>query len=180
MAKSKVSSTPCPHCAAPLDYLRRGCGTCERRVPWEWTEPCQACGAAADYTDSYCANCDARLSVWDGIAERIRGVPAHVDFRIAKDAVPHPRTEGFVRHTGDPRGQHADYRRPLPDGSGLHVKEYADRFDVHWDKVDPTESFLGHLVADAPHWFLFGGLAAFRFRRVPVAALLGLAGIIKR
>lgn len=176
MAKSKVSAATCPHCDARLDYLRRGCETCEQRVSWEWTEPCLACGADADYTRSRCPDCEARLSDWDGIAERVRNLPPHVDLQIAKDAVTNPRTEGFVGHTGDPRGQYADLRRPLPDGTGLHVKEYADRFDVHWDKVDPTQNFLGHLVADAPHWFLFGGFAAFKLSRVSLA----LAAHIKR
>ena len=176
MAKSGVSTATCPHCDSALDHLSRGCGTCGQRVPQEWTEPCLVCDAAVDYTDAHCPECRARLSVWDGIVKRVRRRAPHADLRISKDAVPHPTSAGFVRHTGDPRGQRADYRRPELDGAGIHVKEYADRFHVHWDRVDPTENMLGHILADAPHWLLFGGFAAFKLARVPIA----LAAYIKR
>lgn len=179
MVKSGISTATCPHCDSPLDYLSRGCGACGQRVPWEWTEPCLVCDAAVDYTDARCPECRTRLSLWDGIVARVRQCAPHADLRISKDAVSHPTVEGFVRHTGDPRGQRADYRRPEPDGAGIHVKEYADRFQVHWDRVDPTGSrraMWNHVVADAPHWLLFGGFAAFKLSRVPLA----LAAYIKR
>ncbi|MFC4551821.1 MULTISPECIES: hypothetical protein [Halorussus] len=179
MAKSDVSTAACPHCDASLDYLSRGCAECGQRVPWEWTEPCLVCDSEVDYTDDRCPDCRTRLSVWDGIVARVLRETHHVDFHVAKDAVPHPKSEGFVRHTGDPRGQYADYRRPELDGRGIHVKEYRDRFHVHWDKVDPTGSrraMWNHVLVDAPHWLLVGGFLAFKFARYPV----GLAAYIKR
>jgi len=181
MAKSTDSTAQCPHCDASLDYLQRGCETCERRVTWDWTEPCPECEAAVDYSGrSSCPECRTDLSVWDGIGARVLRKRYHVDLRIAKDAVSHPSSAGLVCHTGDPRGQRADYRRPLPDGRGIHVKEFADRYEVHWDKVDPTEDFLGHVLADAPHWLLFGGLLGVKLARWPVGLTLGLASHIKR
>lgn len=180
MAKSAVSTANCPHCDASTDYLQRGCDSCGRRIEWEWTEPCNTCESEVDFTQPRCSHCQTRLSTWDGIVSRVLRESHHVDLRISKDAVTHPSSAGFVCHTGDPRGQRADYRQPLPDGKGIHVKEFADRFEVHWDKVDPTEDFLGHLVADAPHWFLFGGFLGFKLARWPVGLTLGLAGYIKR
>lgn len=176
MPTSSASTSPCPHCEAPLDHLGRGCGACGQRVPWSWTEPCWVCDEDADYTRSCCPHCRVRLPIWDGIVARVLKERHHADLRIDKDAVPHPLDAGFVRHTGDPRGQHADYRRPLPDGRGVHVKEYRDSFAIHWDKVDPLESWFGHIVADAPHWFLVGGFLAFKFGRYSRLA----ASFIKR
>jgi len=180
MAKSADSTAYCPHCDASLDYLQRGCETCERRVSWDWTEPCPTCETETDFTDSRCRDCASELCLWDGVIVRVLRERHHIDLRIDKDAVAHPTSAGFVYHTGDPRGQHADYRRPLPDGKGIHVKEFADHYDVHWDKVDPTEDFLGHVLADAPHWLLFGGVLGVKLVRWPVGLTLGLAGHIKR
>lgn len=179
MATSADSTANCPHCDAPLDYLRRGCGTCDRRVSWDWTEPCPACGTETPVAEPRCRGCDAAVSPWDGVVARVRRERAHVDLRIAKAALPHPTGAGFVRHAGDPRGQRADYRRPLPDGAGVHVKEFADRYEVHWDRVAPTESLLGHVVADAPHWLLVGGLLGVKLAGWPTGLTRGLAAHIK-
>ncbi|WP_115864439.1 hypothetical protein [Halorussus litoreus] len=180
MAKSEVTTADCPYYDAPVDHLQRGCRRCGRRIAWEWTVPCSTCGRDADYTETRCRHCDARLSLWEGIVSRVRRERHHVDLRIAKDAVVRPPGAGFVAHTGDPRGQRADYRRPLPDGAGVHVKAFADRYEVHWDRVDPTEDFLGHVLFDAPHWLLFGGVLGVRLARWPVGLALTLAGHIKR
>ena len=36
----------------------------------------------------------------------------------------------------------------------LHIREYDDKFLVHMDKVDPRKNVLGHLVSDAPEFFV--------------------------
>jgi len=41
------------------------------------------------------------------------------------------------------------------------MREYADRFLVHWDKIDPSGDPIGHLVQDAPHWIVIGALTGF-------------------
>ncbi|WP_168215778.1 hypothetical protein [Halorussus ruber] len=46
--------------------------------------------------------------------------------------------------------------------------------------MDPTEDFLGHVLADASHWLLFGGVLGLKLARWPVGLTLGLAGHIKR
>jgi len=179
MAKSPDSTANCPHCDAPLAHLRRGCDACERRVSWDWTEPCPSCGTETDVARSQCRDCGADCSPWGAVVARVfRGRP-HADLHVAKDAVPSPASAGFVLHVGDPRGQRADYRRPFPDGTGVHVKEFSDRYEVHWDEVDPTEDFLGHVLADAPHWLLFGGFLGVRLARWPVGLTRGLAAHIK-
>ncbi len=43
----------------------------------------------------------------------------------------------------------------------LHIREYADKFLVHTDKIDPRKDPLGHLVNDAPEFLI--GLACAVF-----------------
>ncbi|WP_135829915.1 hypothetical protein [Halorussus halobius] len=181
MTNSDVTTAECPHCAAPVAHLARGCDACGRRIEWSWIQPCRECDAPVEYAESTptCSACRTDRSVWDGVVARVRRERPHVDLRIATDAVVHPSDAGFVAHAGDPRGQRADYRRPLPDGAGVHVKEFADRYEVHWDRVDPTEDFLGHVLADAPHWLLVGGLVGVKLARWPVGPASRLAGYIK-
>jgi hypothetical protein len=41
----------------------------------------------------------------------------------------------------------------------LHVREYADHYSVHSDKIDPMRDPVGHLMVDAPEYLagiLFG------------------------
>ena len=43
----------------------------------------------------------------------------------------------------------------------LHIREYADKFLVHTDKIDPRKDPIGHLVYDAPEVLI--GLACAIF-----------------
>ena len=36
----------------------------------------------------------------------------------------------------------------------LHIREYADKYLVHMDKVDPRKDPLGHLIHDAPEFIV--------------------------
>ena len=46
-----------------------------------------------------------------------------------------------------PRGAVRQWRGP----DGLHVRQYADgRLIAHYDRVDPRDNLIGHLVFDAP------------------------------
>ena len=49
-----------------------------------------------------------------------------------------------------PDGQDADFRLPVADGRGLHLKLYDDCYLMHWDEVAPSVNPVGHLVQDAP------------------------------
>lgn len=57
---------------------------------------------------------------------------------------------GYYRSTGLPVGQVADFRKALPDGRGIHIRIYNNRATAHWDRIDPSRSLIGHLLADAP------------------------------
>jgi hypothetical protein len=62
----------------------------------------------------------------------------------APSELPHPREAGFERPImSEDCGQSADWMAPMPDGSRLHVHEYAaGPLIVHRDRVDPSKSPL--------------------------------------
>ncbi|WP_170136164.1 hypothetical protein [Nannocystis exedens] len=93
--------------------------------------------------------------------------PAGAWIRLARASIVHPHMEGAVRSLGWPRGQIADWRfPPTPGCRGLHVHEYADRWEAHVDRVHPACDPLGHLQHDAPQILIGGGAL--------VGGLLGL------
>lgn len=101
-------------------------------------------------------------TAWQGIALAALALPRHEKLVVARDRVPHPKESGLYLSVGlAQRCRH--YRKALPDGRGLHVHEYADRFVVHWDAVDPSVSVLRHFLKDVTH------AIARRLRRIPVA-----------
>src|SRR5215831_5143798 len=108
---------------------------------------------------------------WISVFEIVLSTPAHTDFSISKLRVPHPMiVEGFVKHFGGFGRQWRSYRFPLPDGREFHVKEYAEIFLAHWDKESAVKNPMGHLVRDAPHWLVLGGI----FPAAAVAVFKGL------
>jgi len=108
---------------------------------------------------------------WMAIFEIILSTPAHTDFPISKLHVVHPSiVDGFVKHFGGLGRQWRSYRFPLPDGREFHVKEYAEMFLAHWDKESAVKNPLGHLLKDAPHWLVFGGV-------LPAAAVAVFKGL---
>jgi len=85
-----------------------------------------------------------------------------MDIKIPKDSLPHPSSCGFHRRAGFPHGQKSDWEKILQNGGGIHVREYKDRYEVHWDIVSPRVSLIGHLRKDSKYcWIIFsGGIAA--------------------
>lgn len=100
---------------------------------------------------------------------------------VPKDATPPPAEQGFRRSLGLIKGQLKDWRLALDSGPGIHVREYADRYEVHVDNVDPSKGIVQHLAADTPITLLFisglaGAVAAHCFKKHPLAgALIGVA-----
>ena len=100
-------------------------------------------------------------TAWHGIALAALALPRHEKLVVARDRVPHPKDSGLYLSIGlAQKCRH--YRKALPDGRGLHVHEYDDRFVVHWDAVDPSVSVLRHFLTDVTH------ALARRLRRVQV------------
>ncbi|MCK6526500.1 hypothetical protein L6R50_02740 [Myxococcota bacterium] len=87
---------------------------------------------------------------WHAICHQALAALAHVPHRVPRGSVPEPGEAGFVRHRGLWYGQEADWRFTLPDGRGLHIRQYRDRFDVHWDRACPLKAPVRHLVQDTP------------------------------
>ncbi len=94
--------------------------------------------------------------------------PAHHEVPIPHHTPEELATLGFTEDRGAPKGQVADFRKPLPDGRGLHIRAYKDRMTIHWDHVDPNVSKLGHLVKDTP-WLVAGAAV--------VGMILGVGGV---
>jgi hypothetical protein len=89
-------------------------------------------------------------TAWQGIALAALALPRHEKLVVSREGVPHPKDAGLYLSVGlAQKCRH--YRRALPDGRGLHVHEYADRFVVHWDAVDPSVSVLRHFLEDVTH-----------------------------
>jgi hypothetical protein len=100
-------------------------------------------------------------TAWQGITLTALALPRHEKLVVSRTGVPHPRDSGLYASIGlAQKCRH--YRKALPDGRGLHVHEYADRFVVHWDAVDPSISVVRHFLEDVTH------AISRRLRRVPV------------
>ena len=80
-----------------------------------------------------------------------------MEISISKEVLPSLEGYGFTETLlGDGRGSTRQYR----NSSGLHVREYDEKFVVHEDKVDPRVDPIGHMLKDSPETlFAFG--AAF-------------------
>lgn len=76
--------------------------------------------------------------------------PPHHDIYLKKN--PHPLELGFrVVNFSEPKGQFADYRLKLSDGTCIHASEYINCIGYHWDKVDPSDGQeVEHLRRDSP------------------------------
>ena len=74
----------------------------------------------------------------------------HFEICFYIDQLPHPLALGFRPDIGEPRGQNADFRLLLTDGSSIHARDYGDYITYHWDKVDPSVEGLEHLRRDSP------------------------------
>jgi len=100
------------------------------------------------------------MDSWSNLIYRVLKLPVHQDIAVSKSAILSPLEEGFIESIGDFKGQVADFRRPMPDGRSIHVREFKKHFLVHWDFRDPSLDPLGHLVQDAPHILGLLSLAA--------------------
>ncbi|MDG6923680.1 MAG: hypothetical protein JRN67_10365 [Nitrososphaerota archaeon] len=80
------------------------------------------------------------------------------EISISKDVLPSLDEEVFQETSiGDSRGAIKQYR----SASGVHVREYSDRFVVHLDSFDPRTDPLAHLIVDSPESIFAFGTASF-------------------
>ena len=85
---------------------------------------------------------------WDTLASLVLALPPHQPLEVSRQHLPHPRSCGFYESTGLNRKCLHHFRKPLPDGRGLHVHVHRRRYVVHWDRVDPSVSVLRHFWHD--------------------------------
>jgi len=86
---------------------------------------------------------------WKQVLEQLHGRPdgARVSVPLG---IEHPSVAGFKRGRGWPKGQKSDWRLRIGGGRGMHVQEYADRWEAHVDRVDPRVSAWRHTRQDLP------------------------------
>jgi hypothetical protein len=93
------------------------------------------------------------------------------EFSISKEVLQELPADYEETSLGELRGAIRQYRGP----SGLHVREYNDRFVIHQDSVDPRSDPIGHLLFDAPETALALTTAfcfASRRRRNPLTGVV--------
>lgn len=118
---------------------------------------------------------------WDTLTSLVLALPPHQPLEVQPDQLPHPRSCGFYESTGLNRKCLHHFRKPLPDGRGLHVHVHRRRYVVHWDRVDPSVSVLRHFWHDVTR-AMARGLRRVRLEAVspvtwplPLAPLANLA-----
>jgi hypothetical protein len=93
----------------------------------------------------------------------LRNKNPHKEVVIPKSTISNPEAAGFKRTWGEFKGQLADYGCPLENGGRIHLMDYGDYYKAHRDLVDPDRDPIGHLIYDAPIFFILGTSAAGGF-----------------
>ena len=77
----------------------------------------------------------------------------HVPAVVLKKEVPHPILAGFKRRPGALKGQIGNYGLWIGDKE-IHIEEYEDRYEVHWDMYNPETHPVEHFLYDSTELFL--------------------------
>jgi len=85
------------------------------------------------------------------------------EIEIPKEVRPFMMENALETNLGLIKGAIKQYRY-----GNLHIREYADKYLVHMDKVNPHDDPLGHLVHDAPEVLI--GLATGAIAGAKVAS----------
>ena len=80
---------------------------------------------------------------WPQIIEYVLQLPSEQHRWVPKENVPHPEAAGIGFSYGA-------YRRTVPDGRAIDIKEDGDYWCVHWDKYNPRTDLIEHALDDAP------------------------------
>ena len=100
-----------------------------------------------------------QVSSWRGVVRVLGQYAPRTTFRVEKGVLCHPRAAGMSPSMGLPEGQIGDFRLALPNGGGLHVKDFGTHYEAHLDEVHPDVNLVEHLRKDAPGVFIAGGVA---------------------
>lgn len=91
---------------------------------------------------------------WADVERVLESSSPGVRMVLTKDKIIPPPDAGAQKSLGIPVGQSLDWRfPPRPDGAGLHVHEFPDRYEAHLDQIHPEVSTIKHLVFDLPKLF---------------------------
>ncbi len=77
------------------------------------------------------------------------------EVEVPKDIRPFMLEEAEETNLGQKNGAIRQFRY-----GNLHIREYADKYLLHMDEVDPRKDPVGHLIHDAPE-FLVGIASAY-------------------
>ena len=89
------------------------------------------------------------------------------EIAISKDVLPDLGDDFEETSFGDTRGASRQFRGK----SGVHIREYDDRFVIHVDRVDPRKDPLGHLIRDSPETILAAGAGLYLAKKTCDAVL---------
>ena len=67
------------------------------------------------------------------------------EIEVPKEIRPFMLEQAEETKLGQKNGANKQYRY-----GNLHIREYADKYLIHIDKVDPRKDPIGHLIFDAP------------------------------
>lgn len=146
----------CLACDEPIHFLQDPCPACGVSHAWFYVADCRQCGEETDYLDGPCECCGAEYSPWRVVEMELFGGSDVVT--VPKDAVPRPMTDEYRRHLGTMKGQWADYRRVLDDGSEFHVRAYTDHYEIHLDEVSAIDDPAWHMVRYTPRVVAITGI----------------------
>lgn len=89
-------------------------------------------------------------------------MPDSKDIVISKEILPELPPDYEETYLGDSRGAKKQYRS---HSSGLHVREYDDKFTIHIDRADPRRNPIGHLIKDSPETIAAAATTLYFVRR---------------
>jgi len=84
-----------------------------------------------------------RLINWSEITEYVLQLPHQQDVWMPKESVVHPQTLIIPYSWGA-------YRFTTRDGRAIDIKEYPDRYLIHWDYYNPSIHPVEHCFSETP------------------------------
>lgn len=143
-----LARSSCGDCGEAVELFRPACENCEATFEWDVRVACPHCEADTEIRATSCHACGEDISPWRAIERDVSATDSPAS--VWKDAVPRPSRDGYRRHLGSLKGQWADYRRMLDDGTEFHVLEFSDHYEIHRDEVSAIDAPAMHLVRYTP------------------------------